>query len=262
MGFLWSEPSTEDLARELMLTFLQPYAARSAHISVLRADASVEVISSFGPDVGAFGPVTAVNLWQVAPFTLAIRSRAAVVARSRAEVEERFPAWVSHGGPARPLIAVPLRTSLTTIGSWCASFEDDLSINEATGAMQTITDVLALYFVGRDFRGSEESTDGDASARKPTLDQSVMVTANELSERQATILRLLAAGLTYNQIARRIGFSHSTVRVELLKVYRMLGVSSRTDAVTRALALNLVDREDLGHTQRLRAGGGHRVSVG
>ena len=55
-----------------------------------------------------------------------------------------------------------------------------------------------------------------------------------LTPRQNDLLRLLAAGHTNTQIARRLGISEGTVRTHLEHIYGKLGVSSRTAAVTRA----------------------------
>jgi DNA-binding CsgD family transcriptional regulator len=55
-----------------------------------------------------------------------------------------------------------------------------------------------------------------------------------LTPRQNELLRLLAAGRTNAQIARRLGISEGTVRTHLENIYDRLGVSSRTAAVTRA----------------------------
>ena len=55
-----------------------------------------------------------------------------------------------------------------------------------------------------------------------------------LTPRQNDLLRLLAAGHTNTQIARRLGISEGTVRTHLENIYERLGVSSRTAAVTRA----------------------------
>jgi DNA-binding CsgD family transcriptional regulator len=56
-----------------------------------------------------------------------------------------------------------------------------------------------------------------------------------LTPRQTDLLRLLAAGHTNTQIARRLGISEGTVRTHLENIYEKLDVSSRTAAVTRAL---------------------------
>jgi putative nucleotidyltransferase with HDIG domain len=55
-----------------------------------------------------------------------------------------------------------------------------------------------------------------------------------LSVRQTTIMRLLARGLLYKQIASKLGLSTSTVRSHLHSVYKKLGVSDRAQAVLLA----------------------------
>ena len=58
--------------------------------------------------------------------------------------------------------------------------------------------------------------------------------AGLLTERQAGILQLVAAGHDNAAIARRLGISRSTVRKHLENINARLGVSSRTAAVARA----------------------------
>jgi len=55
-----------------------------------------------------------------------------------------------------------------------------------------------------------------------------------LTRRHWELLRLVAAGHTNEQIARRLGISVGTVRKHLEAIFMRLGVSSRTAAVTRA----------------------------
>jgi DNA-binding CsgD family transcriptional regulator len=55
-----------------------------------------------------------------------------------------------------------------------------------------------------------------------------------LTPRHWELLRLVAAGHTNAQVARRLGLSEGTVRKHLENIYSRLQVSSRTAAVTRA----------------------------
>jgi DNA-binding CsgD family transcriptional regulator len=71
-----------------------------------------------------------------------------------------------------------------------------------------------------------------------------------LTPRQRELLRLLAAGHTNTQIARRLGISEGTVRTHLENMYGRLGVSSRTAAVTRAFP-----QDDAGPAVRRPASG-------
>jgi DNA-binding NarL/FixJ family response regulator len=63
----------------------------------------------------------------------------------------------------------------------------------------------------------------------------------QLTPRQWELLKLLAAGHTNTQIARRLGVSQATVRTHLEHIYGRLHVSSRLAAVTRALPDRAVD---------------------
>ena len=56
-----------------------------------------------------------------------------------------------------------------------------------------------------------------------------------LTPRQKDLLRLVAAGHTNIQIARRLGISEGTVRTHLENIYERLHVSSRIAAVARAV---------------------------
>ena len=58
--------------------------------------------------------------------------------------------------------------------------------------------------------------------------------APRLTRRHWELLRLVAAGYTNGQIARRLGVTEGTVRIHLQNIYSRLRVSSRTAAVTRA----------------------------
>jgi len=57
-----------------------------------------------------------------------------------------------------------------------------------------------------------------------------------LSHRERQILRLVAAGLTNEQIAGRLYLAKSTVAGHLTAVFRRLGVRSRSEAVTMILS--------------------------
>jgi DNA-binding CsgD family transcriptional regulator len=67
-------------------------------------------------------------------------------------------------------------------------------------------------------------------------------TTPQLTPRQWDLLRLIAAGLTNGQIARRLDLSEGTVRTHLERLYGKLQVTSRTAAVTRVFPSGLAQR--------------------
>jgi DNA-binding CsgD family transcriptional regulator len=90
---------------------------------------------------------------------------------------------------------------------------------------------------GRDFSGRDRAL---LALLRPHLHQAYVDAERrrnatpQLTPRQWELLRLVAAGHTNAQIARRVGVSEGTVRIHLQNIYTRLQVSSRTAAVTRA----------------------------
>jgi DNA-binding NarL/FixJ family response regulator len=61
-----------------------------------------------------------------------------------------------------------------------------------------------------------------------------------LSEREATVLKAVAAGLSNGAIAKRLWVSEHTVKFHLTNIFRKLGVSNRTEAARWAHGHGLV----------------------
>ena len=62
-----------------------------------------------------------------------------------------------------------------------------------------------------------------------------------LSRRETEVLKLLAAGLANREIAEELGVSIETVKTHIERLFKHLGVSSRTDAVAKALRTGLIE---------------------
>ena len=62
-----------------------------------------------------------------------------------------------------------------------------------------------------------------------------------LSAREREVLRLLAEGASYAEVAQRLGISAHTVTSHVKNCYRKLGVRTAADAVARARELKLLE---------------------
>ena len=62
----------------------------------------------------------------------------------------------------------------------------------------------------------------------------------DLTERELAVLRLVMAGLHNREVAARLGISTRTVDRHCDNIYAKLGVSSRTEAVVRAISTKLL----------------------
>jgi DNA-binding NarL/FixJ family response regulator len=108
---------------------------------------------------------------------------------------------------------------------------------------QRVTDVLAAGATGYVLKDSRPddllaavraAADGhvplDPRVAAALLPAREVPLADQLSEREKQVLRLVAAGLANKQIARRLGIAESTVKVHTGNIFRRIGVTDRTSA--------------------------------
>ncbi len=63
---------------------------------------------------------------------------------------------------------------------------------------------------------------------------------DSLSQRELEVLRLIAGGLKYKEIAGKLFVSLNTVRTHTKSIYSKLSVNSRQEAVNKAQELNIL----------------------
>ncbi|MCH7584681.1 MAG: response regulator transcription factor [Acidobacteria bacterium] len=130
------------------------------------------------------------------------------------------------------------------------SLEIALAMAEPVGFVQTfIEDSLALSSVGRLGDSGVTATVGAvqpilASERSnavavPSQTSAGSVLVGELTDRELSVLRMLASRLSNKEIAHELYVSVNTVKSHVKSIYLKLDVSTRNDAVARATSLRL-----------------------
>jgi DNA-binding CsgD family transcriptional regulator len=143
--------------------------------------------------------------------------------------------WTEPGHPScRPMAAWPLDTSNGHVDHLVIILGATEPAGTVRDRVRGIPEVLAVYLAGRDPRNGRTVADAPTAAGA----------AVHLSERQSRVLEMMAQELTMAQIASRIGYSESTVRMESLAIYRALGVHERRHAVAAARGMGLLPRDE------------------
>ncbi len=94
-----------------------------------------------------------------------------------------------------------------------------------------ISPSIARFIVRRMRQQATDSTDASAGTTEP---------AAHLTPRELDILWGIAKGLTYNEIAERLGLSRHTVPTHIKAIYRKLQVQTRGEAVYEAIQQGLI----------------------
>lgn len=79
-----------------------------------------------------------------------------------------------------------------------------------------------------------------APGHRPEADASPMEAWEALTPQELVVLRLLAGGARNHDIAEALVISEGTVKTHVYRIFRKLGVASRTEAAARARALRLL----------------------
>lgn len=201
--------------------------------------------------------------WFMQPALTPVASAHVLIAQGEfdraAQALERLQAHLQASGEMRTLIQVLALQSLARHGQGnttqaAAALERALSLAEPESYVRTFVDLgEAMRLEIRDWTRSVEIRNPSLAAYADKLlaafhvEQSPRSASNLqspipklLSERELEVLRLIAEGLSNQEIAERLVVTLSTVRTHTMNIYGKLGVRSRTQALVRARQLKLL----------------------
>lgn len=245
--FLMTRPTTDQICQQLALDVLVRHSPRKVLITLFGPDGSLHVVGEFGLESDETQALRPLSLWEPQPLADAVRTGEPVVVSSSEEAVV-YPSILGTGGSFSPVAVWPLSLPSQRVGAMQLVLAKNPDLAALRADLTGVTAVLALYLsLLTSIASSPDqaiallgATDAEStfpmgdlarlahsgSARRPA--------PTHLTERQDDILQLMARGMTNAQIAKRIGFSESTVRQETMVLYRFFGVGGRQEAVRQA----------------------------
>lgn len=128
-----------------------------------------------------------------------------------------------HG---KTYITFPLYISGTPVSTMAIFSRKVLVQNaEMQSFLAAVGGIFSLYFYRSDLEVPEE-----IESDKGMTSNSRFAESGTLTERQVVVLRLISQGKTNRNIADHLGYSESTVRQEIMKIFAILGCSHRSEA--------------------------------
>ena len=113
-------------------------------------------------------------------------------------------------------LAVISATPASDVEEWCREAGADVYIEKSSGASEIAATLRAMM--------QPEGQDGDSEDGEPGQ-------PTKLTKRQKQLILMLDEGLSNRDIAERLGISEHTVKVHLWRLFRRLGVKSRTQTL-------------------------------
>jgi LuxR family maltose regulon positive regulatory protein len=115
-----------------------------------------------------------------------------------------------------------------------------LALADADGARALLRRVADIFRV-RPRLGVLVQRNAELDGRTHALAEPQGRWASSLTPAEQRLLPLLATHLSFREIGERLYVSRNTVKTQAIAVYRKFGVTSRSAAIERAVALGLID---------------------
>lgn len=153
--------------------------------------------------------------------------------RHREQVAPLARAWRAAGGQARIVDQVLVHGNLSAAGgSLFALSAMPMPMPEADAARQAYLLELLLPYLQLHWLALPDSSQPPVAAAPRAA-----------SARELEILRWVSIGKSNQEVGQILGISGWTVKSHLQRIYKLLGVSNRTQAVTRGMALQLIGHQ-------------------
>ncbi len=259
--FLMTRPTCDQISQQVVLSILSPHQPRSCVITLFGADGALHGVGKFGLGLAQSERFDSLSLWDVDPMADAVRTGEAVIVADELRASSTYPRTIPADGPFEAIGVWPLSLPNQRVGALQVSFASPPDLDRLRSDAMGVSAVLALYLsllvsiAASPDRAVEMLNASDQAQAFPTAELLVLQSAagmgqsrrpapSVLTDRQTEILQLMAKGLTNSQIAKRVGFSESTVRQETMVIYRYFGVGGRREAVRLASLRGMLSNDD------------------
>lgn len=219
------------LSQFLILKTLQPLGANQLFISQLHPDGMVRPIDSFGYSEEQMEGWREFPLTDNLPVCDAIRNDQLVWLADSNDWHREYPELAKYPGDlaSNTFIAISVDIYGAPAGALGIMSRIQVQPNpELISYVSAVGGLIGLYLSRVNEGRLAQIVRGPLN-----LNQSF------LSPRQMKILTLMGQDFTNPQIGKELGFSESTVRQETMRIYQILQVSGRKDAINEARRRNM-----------------------
>ena len=217
------DPNPDQFLSHIVNKTLASIDARGAILGVIEREGFLDLQGTYGYEKNMVEPYMRIPLWTPMPITDAARTGEISVYKSPQEMIKSYP----HLSEFREselgvTVSAPIKYRNTVIGAiGFTSLKVPQKGFENSETTQGVLALCGLYI--RNLLANRATTTKDYSAGMKTL-----------SPRQKQIINLFIEDLTTDQMAERLKYSSSTIKQDIIKIYSVFGVNSRSAVVELA----------------------------
>ena len=217
------DPKPDQLLSHLTNKTLASLEARGAILGVIEREGFLDLQGAFGYAENMVEPYMRIPLWTPMPITDAARTGEISVFHSPLEMIRVYPHLSEFSTVDQSVtVSAPIKYRNTVIGAiGFTSLKAPQKDFENSDTTQGMLALCALYVRNLIAHRSQGAKDYSASIKT-------------ISPRQKQIIHLFKEDLTTDQMAERLKYSSSTIKQDIIKIYSVFGVNSRSAVVELA----------------------------
>ena len=229
------EPSPDILLSHIALKTLSHLDCRGVILGVIKREGFLDLIGSYGYEDKAVSPFMRIPLWTPMPITDAVRNGEISIFKSPKEMVLAYPHLAEYGQVDQGVtISAPIKYRNAVVGAiGFTSMQPPRAEFMTSEVTETVLALCGLYV--KNILNSKSENDRDHVAA-----------AQSLTPRQKQIIRLFAEDLTTDQMADRLRYSPSTIKQDIIKIYSIFGVNSRSAVLDLAKKAGLTEISSAG----------------
>ena len=217
------DPKPDQFLSHIVNKTLASIDARGAILGVIEREGFLDLQGSYGFASTMVEPYMRIPLWTPMPITDAARTGEISIFNTPKEMVKAYPHLSQFSeSEAGITVSAPIKHRNTVIGAiGFTSFkapQKDFALSETTHGVLAL---CGLYM--RNLLASKAVSDKDYST-----------SLKSLTPRQKQIINLFKEDLTTDQMAERLKYSSSTIKQDIIKIYSLFGVNSRSAVVKLA----------------------------
>jgi len=225
-SWLCSHPPVTEISRYLVNECFVEFGAVSSRLSKINADGSLSFFSEYGHDEVLLGKSYLASQWK------AWREESAQIA-----LNSQTGRW----DPERKLVVTVLLDHGIVHGYVVVDFADNVANpQDVLDLLRSFSYPLSLYLVGEAVIGGNSKHDFSVANNAAINVDEAQEILKQLTDRQIKVLKSLSQGKTNLEIAKNLGYSVSTIRHDVMHLFRVLRISARNEAGPRAAELAII----------------------
>lgn len=226
------EPDPQSFISHIAINLLGSLGCRGAILGVIQREGFLDLKATFGYEDNETQPYMRIPLWTPLPITEAIRTGEITVFKSNKEVVKAFPSLANFSeDPSYVTVSAPVIYRNAVIGAFGFTSEkaphNGFENSPVTSAALSL---CAIYL--KSLREKKEPSERSHSEAMRTL-----------TARQKQIINLFERELTTDQMADMLRYSPSTIKQDIIKIYDIFGVNSRSAVLEIAKKIGLTGKK-------------------